>query len=77
MQSRRRVVEQLVEINAFAAQARHIQERFAKKLMEIKKCVNAFSSALLFHFALVDSGACQKSKVKNHVCFIVAHCISM
>ena len=32
-----KVVEQLVEINAFAAQTRHIQERFAKKLIGSEK----------------------------------------
>ena len=31
------VVEKLVEINAFAAQTRHIQERFAKKLIGSEK----------------------------------------
>ena len=34
-----KVVEQLVEINAFAAQTRHIQERFAKKLIGSEKNV--------------------------------------
>ena len=32
-----KVVEQFVEINAFAAQARHIQEIFAKKLTAPEK----------------------------------------